>query len=111
MSLYDNDNAGRVQLIGQGAIGHTPAGKELTVETGSAFDVTARRVQTEFSTTRATVAPFSTVALVSYRVTLQNAKDSAVSSRRARRSQWRVVDREQFGAGADVVRRAGTCLP
>ncbi len=93
VSLYDNDNAGRVQLIGQGFIGHTPAGKELTVETGSAFDVTARRVQTEFGTTRATVAPYSTVAMVAYRVTLQNAKDSAavVEVREDRGGEWSVV--------------------
>lgn len=93
ISIFDLDKAGRVQLIGQGSIGHTAAGERLDVSTGTAFDVTAKRVQTEYSTTRATVAPYSTVAMASYRVTLQNAKDSAVmvEVREDRGGEWSVV--------------------
>jgi hypothetical protein len=94
VSVFDTDNAGRMQLIGQGSIGHTPAGKELLIPTGTAFDVTAKRVQTAFSTARATVAPYSTVAMASYRVTLQNAKDSAVvvDVREDRGGEWSVIE-------------------
>ena len=96
VSLFDADNAGRLQLIGQGAIGHTPAGKELLIPTGTAFDVTARRVQTDFSTTRSVVPnrPTRVIALASYRVTLQNAKDSAVvvDVREDRGGEWSVVE-------------------
>lgn len=94
ISVFDLDKAGRVQLIGQGAIGHTAAGERLDVASGTAFDVTAKRVQTEYSTTRATVAPYSTVALAAYRITLQNAKDSAVmvEVREDRGGEWSVVE-------------------
>ena len=96
VSLFDADNAGRLQLIGQGAIGHTPAGKELLIPTGTAFDVTAKRVQTDFSTTRSVVPnrPTRVIALASYRVTLQNAKDSAVvvDVREDRAGEWSVVE-------------------
>ena len=72
------DKGGRVQLIGQGSIGHTAAGEELLVNTGTAFDVTAKRVQTDYSTTRSG-NPIRTTAIAAYRVTLQNAKDSVVT--------------------------------
>jgi hypothetical protein len=97
VSLFSSDNAGRMQLIGQGAIGHTPAGRELLIPTGTAFDVTAKRVQTDYSVTRGVVAPntpMRTTALASYRVTLQNAKDSAVvvDVREDRGGDWSVVE-------------------
>ena len=96
VSLFDADATGRLQLIGQGAIGHTPAGKELLIPTGTAFDVTAKRVQTDFSTTRSGVpnGPTRVIALASYRVTLQNAKDSAVvvEVREDRGGEWSVVE-------------------
>jgi hypothetical protein len=96
VSLYDSDNAGRIQLIGLGTIDHTPAGKELVIPTGTAFDVTAKRVQTDFSTTRSAIPnnPTRTIALASYRVTLQNAKDSAatVEVREDHSGEWSVVE-------------------
>jgi hypothetical protein len=49
MQLYQADSAGRVQLVGEATIGHTPAGKDVRVQSGDAFDVTAERVQTEYS--------------------------------------------------------------
>lgn len=96
VTVYDRDNAGRVQVIGQGSIAHTPAGKALDVATGTAFDVTATRVQTDFSTTRSTVPNVvaRTIALASYRVTLESARDSAVvvEVREDRAGEWSVVE-------------------
>ncbi|MES1258990.1 MAG: hypothetical protein ABUL71_00240 [Gemmatimonadota bacterium] len=96
VSLFSADNAGRMQLIGQGSIGHTPAGKELLVPTGTAFDVTAKRVQSDYNISRvpgAGNAPAQTIVLASYRVTLQNAKDSAVvvEVREDRGGEWSIV--------------------
>ena len=92
VSVFDTDRNGRVQLIGQSAINHTAPGEELVVNTGTAFDVTAKRVQTEYSTTRM-AAPTRTIAMVGYRVTLQNAKDSTVvvEVREDRGGEWSVV--------------------
>ena len=66
------DSAGRVQLLGEVPIAHTPAGRELKLATGTAFDITAQRTQLTFAQQGRRQVE------VSYRVELQNAKgDSA----------------------------------
>lgn len=92
VSVYDTDAAGRVQLVGQGGIGHTGPGELFEVSTGTAFDVTARRTQTEFTTNRL-ANPTRTVANIAYSVTITNAKDSAVTVevREDRGGEWSVV--------------------
>jgi hypothetical protein len=94
VQVFDNDKSGRLQLIGQGSIGHTAPGEELMVNTGTAFDVTARRTQTEFTTSRTPTSPSRTIAMVAFKVTLQNAKDSAVvvEVREDRGGEWSVVE-------------------
>ena len=97
VGVFDLDRSGRVQLVGQGTINHTAPGVEMVVDAGSAFDITATRVQTEFTTTRTgglNGAPARTTATVAYRVALQNAKDSAVSVevREDRVGEWSVVE-------------------
>jgi hypothetical protein len=93
VSVFDIDRDGRVQLIGMSQIDHTAPGEALTVNTGTAFDVTAKRVQTDFSTARSGTAPVRTIATIGYRVTLQNAKDSsvAVEVREDRSGEWSVI--------------------
>lgn len=92
VSVYDTDRAGRVQLVGQGNIGHTAAGEMLELSTGTAFDVTARRTQTAFSTS-ILANPRRTVATVEYSVVVKNAKDTAamVEVREDRGGEWSVV--------------------
>ena len=92
VSVFDTDAGGRVQLVGQGSIGHTAPGEQVEVQTGTAFDVSARRTQTEYATTRAT-GPTRVVATVGYSVTLKNAKDSAVTVevREDRGGEWNVI--------------------
>jgi hypothetical protein len=95
MQVFDTDKAGRLQLIGMGSIGHTAPGEEVNVSTGSAFDVTAKRTQTAFTTTRGTAPNTNrTIAMASYRVDLQNAKDSAVvvEVREDRGGEWSIVE-------------------
>ena len=71
--VFAPDSAGRLQLVGEAGIGHTPAGRELHLATGTVFDVTAERTQTAYDNSgrRQVVA--------SYRVVLRNAKDTAVT--------------------------------
>lgn len=92
VSVFEADRAGRAQLVGQGMIGHTAPAEPLSVRTGTAFDVTARRTQTAFSTTR-TPSPSRTIAVASYRVELRNAKDSSVvvEVREDRGGEWSVT--------------------
>ena len=83
MQLYQADSAGRVQLIGEATIGHTPAGKDVRVQSGDAFDVTAERVQTDYNQEQIPPAkrglPMRQRVTASYRVTLTNAKADSVT--------------------------------
>ncbi len=92
VSVYTADGAGRIQLVGSGAVGHTAPGAPVEVETGMAFDVSARRVQTEYSTVR-TERPNLTTATLGYTVTLRNAKDEPVTVDvvEARGGEWSVI--------------------
>jgi hypothetical protein len=67
------DSAGRVQLLGEVPIQHTPAGRELKLATGTAFDITAQRTQLTF------VQQGRRQVEVSYRVQVQNAKSDSVT--------------------------------
>src|SRR3989454_12012989 len=49
VQLYQADSAGRVQLVGEARSDHTAPGRDLRVQSGNAFDVTAERVQTDYS--------------------------------------------------------------
>jgi len=71
--LYEPDAAGRPQLAGEASIDHTPAGRDLRLVAGTAFDITATRVQAAFERNG------EREATSSYRVELQNARTEAVS--------------------------------
>ena len=74
--LYEEDAQGRPQLVGEAAFGHTAAGQDLRLTAAHAFDLTARRTQTTYTTQR---EGNRTHAFAEYRVTVANAKDSAVT--------------------------------
>lgn len=74
--LYQNDNAGRLQLIGESSAGHTAPGRDVRLAAGSAFDLTAKRVQTTYTTRRDSTR---TIATAEFRVTITSAKDTAVT--------------------------------
>lgn len=88
--IYQADEAGRAQLIGEATVGHTAPGQDLRVNAGTAFDLTARRVQTSFVTRRDSTR---TIATASYRVSVANAKDSVVTVDvlEERGGEWRVL--------------------
>ncbi len=97
VQLYQADSAGRVQLIGEAANDHTAPGRDLRVQSGDAFDVTAERVQTDF--TQETLPPIQRGlpnrqrVTAAYRVTLTNAKGEPVTVdvREARYGAWKIV--------------------
>jgi hypothetical protein len=88
--LYQADEAGRLQLIGESSAGHTAPGTDLRLSAGSAFDLTAKRVQMSYSTRRDSLR---TIATADYRVTITSAKDTAVTVDviEERRGEWTVV--------------------
>ncbi len=73
--LYEQDVGGRLQLIGETFEPHSAVGQDLDLTAGTAFDITARRVQTEYTTRRDSTRMRATAG---YTVTLANAKDVAV---------------------------------
>jgi hypothetical protein len=93
--IYQPDSAGRPQLVGEASMEHTPAGRDLRLAAGIAFDRTARRVQTGYVTRRDSTARYGvrTVATADYRVTVRNATDSAttVDVIEERAGEWSVV--------------------
>jgi len=88
--LYERDQAGRPQLVGESTLEHTAAGQNLRLDAGAAFDLTARRVQTDYQTQR---EGQRTVATASYSVKVANAKDSTatVDVLETRAGEWSVV--------------------
>jgi len=93
--IYQPDSAGRQQLVGEAAMDHTPAGRDLRLDAGVAFDLTARRVQISYVTRRDSTKAHGvrTVATADYRVTVRNATDSlaTVDVIEERAGEWAVL--------------------
>jgi hypothetical protein len=92
--LFQADSAGRVQLVGEAAMDHTPAGEDVRLSAGTAFDLKARRVQTSYTTRRdSTKAGWRTIATADYKVSVRNAGDSAatVEVLEERSGEWTVL--------------------
>ena len=89
--LYQADASGRLQLVGESSSGHSAPGSDVQLSAGEAFDLKARRIQTDYSTRRDSSR---TVATAGYRVTVTNARDSAatVDVLEERRGEWSVLE-------------------
>ena len=98
VQLYQADSAGRLQLVGEATSAHTAPGRDLRVQSGDAFDITAARVQTDYTQEQLPppkrgMAPGQRIT-ASYRITISNAKPAAVTVdvREARFGVWRVTE-------------------
>ncbi|NNG14881.1 MAG: hypothetical protein HKM89_00280 [Gemmatimonadales bacterium] len=89
--LYQADEAGRLQLIGEANLRHTAAGSDVTVSAGLAFDITAKRVQTSYTTVK---RGRYTYATADYEVRLSNATDQdvTVDVLEERFGEWSVLE-------------------
>ena len=98
MQLFQADSSGRLLLIGEAATNHTAPGRDLRVQSGDAFDVTAERVQTDYNQEQLPPAqrgmPSRRRVTAAYKVTITNAKSEAVSVdvRESRYGVWRIVE-------------------
>ena len=88
--LFQADSAGRLQLVGESSLDHTPAGSDVTIPAGAAFDLTAKRIQTTYSTRRDSLRTWATA---DYSVTLTNASSAAVTIDvlEQRAGEWQVL--------------------
>jgi len=98
VQLYQADSAGRLQLVGEATSAHSAPGRDLRVQSGDAFDVTAERVQTDYGQEPIAPAkrgmPARQRLTAAFRVTITNAKPGPVTVdvREARFGVWRVVE-------------------
>lgn len=69
--VYSADSSGGLQFLGEDRIKHTPDAGELRVTVGSAFDLTARRNETDFQRIS------DKVERVTYQIELNNSKSEA----------------------------------
>jgi hypothetical protein len=98
VQLYQADSGGRLQLIGEAANDHTAPGRDLRVQSGDAFDVTAERVQTDYNQEQLPPQqrgmPARQRATASYRVTITNAKGEPVTVdvREAHFGSWKITE-------------------
>jgi len=98
VQLYQADSSGRVQLIGEAANDHTAPGRDLRLQSGDAFDITAERVQTDFNQEQLPPArrglPVRQRVTAAYRVTIANAKDQAVTVdvRESHFGDWKIIE-------------------
>jgi hypothetical protein len=98
VQLYQADSSGRVQLIGEAANDHTAPGRDLRLQSGDAFDVTAERVQTDFTQEQIPPVrrglPVRQRLTAAYRVTISNAKTESVTVdvRESRYGVWKIVE-------------------
>jgi hypothetical protein len=98
VQLYQADSSGRVQLIGEAANDHTAPGRDLRLQSGDAFDITAERVQTDFTQEQLPPArrglPVRQRVTAAYRVTIANAKDQAVTVdvRESHFGDWKIIE-------------------
>jgi len=98
VQLYQADSSGRLQLIGEASNDHTAPGRDLRVQSGDAFDVTAERVQTDWSQEQLPPIrrgmPNRQRVTAAYRVTITNAKAEAVNVdvREAHFGSWKIIE-------------------
>jgi len=98
VQLYQADSSGRVQLIGEASNDHTAPGRDLRVQSGDAFDITAERVQTDWNQEQLPPLrrgmPNRQRVTAAYRVTITNAKGEAVNVdvREAHSGSWKIVE-------------------
>jgi len=74
LRLYRRDKSGAMQFAGEASIEHTPRNEKIRFVTGDAFDITAKRVQTDFRSNHA-----GRVIDESFSLEVKNQKDQPVT--------------------------------
>src|SRR2546423_4859115 len=98
VQVFQADSAGRLQLVGEARSGHTAPGRDLRVQAGGAFDVTAERVQTDYGQEPIPPPkrrlPARQRITAAYKMTITHAKSQPVSVdvRESRFGVWRVTE-------------------
>ena len=107
MRVYMRDAAGDPKFVGENAIGHTPAGSELSIKIGDAFDVSSQA--TLVSETRVS----KTRSRYEMKYLLRNAKDQPVTVELRQGGLWRdgEVKAESLKSRRSDARTLGWSVP
>jgi hypothetical protein len=76
--VYKRDSEGRAQFVGEDQIDHTPKNELVSLRLGDAFDVTARRRQTDYKSL-GRQGRYSNTVETAFEIELKNAKKEAVT--------------------------------
>lgn len=76
--VYKRDGDGRAQFVGEDSIDHTPKNELVRLKLGEAFDITARRKQTDYKSL-GRQGKFGFVHESAYEIELKNAKKEPVT--------------------------------
>lgn len=74
LRLYRRDKSGAMQFAGEASIEHTPRNEKIRFVTGDAFDITARRIQTNFH-----ISTINRFMDESFSIEVMNQKDQLVT--------------------------------
>jgi len=74
LRLYRRDKSGAVQFAGEASTIHTPRNEKIRFATGDAFDITAKRIQTDFHSNQA-----GRVIDETFSIELKNQKEQPVT--------------------------------
>ncbi|MGV6857764.1 MAG: DUF4139 domain-containing protein [bacterium] len=91
--VYKRDSRGNAQFVGEDSIDHTPKDETIKLKLGHAFDVTAERKQTAFSS-QPTSGQYRTQTQSSFEILLKNRKDEAATVTVVERlpGEWKVLE-------------------
>ncbi len=76
--VYKRDSEGRAQFVGEDRVDHTPRKETVRLKLGEAFDVTARRKQTDFKVLGRS-GKYGSSTESAYEVVIKNAKKESVT--------------------------------
>jgi hypothetical protein len=76
--VYKRDSEGRAQFVGEDHVDHTPKNELVRLKLGEAFDVTAKRKQTDYRSL-GRQGRFGQVHESAFEIELKNAKKEAVT--------------------------------
>lgn len=105
--VYQKDSRGNAQFVGEDRIEHTPKNETIRLKLGDAFDVTAKRKQTDFKKLGGD-GRYNYIFESAYEIVLKNAKSEAVTVKVAEPlpGDWEVVKEshphEKAGAGLAI---------
>jgi hypothetical protein len=101
--LYQRDRAGLPVFIGEDRISRTPENQEVTLRIGQAFDVTAKRVQTEFDRRKDSLGNVVTTA---FEFTISNAGSEPVEVEVEERlyGDWNILESSEGFEKVDAFR-------